>query len=162
MLEFKEVAKNVKLEVSMTTKQFSKNLTIRFREGDPARIAYFANTLSWAHDCFEDFIQDAGFGYAEWFRTQQYMVPIRHVECNYLKPFFPGETYQIQAEVVNLGNSSFQMKYTFTQNKHKNAEVLMVHTFLDAATGHKISLPDHVRERLTPYLATHAPHAHQK
>lgn len=136
----------------MTSKQFFKKLTVRFREGDPARIAYFANTLSWAHDCFEDFIQDAGFSYNEWFRTQQYMVPIRHVECNYNKPFLPGETYQIQAEVAQITNSSFQMKYTFSLHQEKHAEVLMVHTFLDASNAKKTPVPDLVRQRLTPYL----------
>ncbi len=131
---------------------FQKEILLRFREADPAGILFFGNVFSLAHDCFEDFIQAAGFTWKEWFETKDYLIPIRHTECNYLKPFRPGESYRIQASVARLGDSSFQMKYVFSQDSQVHAEVRMTHTFMDARSKSKISVPDLVRERLKVYL----------
>jgi acyl-CoA thioesterase FadM len=130
---------------------FQKEFQLHFREADPAGIMFFGNIFSLAHDCFEDFIQAAGFTWKDWFHTKDYLIPIRHTESNYLKPFLPGDTYQIQASVSRMGNSSFQMKYVFKNKDVTHAQVTMTHTFLDARTKDKISVPDLVRTRLKVY-----------
>jgi acyl-CoA thioester hydrolase/1,4-dihydroxy-2-naphthoyl-CoA hydrolase len=132
--------------------QFKKEIQLRFREADPAGILFFGNVFALAHDCFEDFIQAAGFTWQEWFKTKEYMIPIRHTESNYLKPFIPGDKYQITATVARIGDSSFQMKYIFSQESNIHADVRMTHTFLDAKTKQKISVPELVRNRLKAYL----------
>ena len=131
---------------------FQKEIQLRFREADPAGIHFFGNIFALAHDCFEDFIQAAGFTWNEWFQTREYLVPIRHTDCNYLKPFQPGQKYQVITSVARLGHSSFQMKYVFSQNSTTHAVVLMTHTFLDVRTHQKISVPELVRNRLKVYL----------
>jgi acyl-CoA thioester hydrolase/1,4-dihydroxy-2-naphthoyl-CoA hydrolase len=135
---------------------FKKDFQVRFREADPAGIGYFANVFSFAHDAFEDFIQATGFTWKEWFQTKDYIVPIRHTECNFLRPFLPGDTYQISVTVAKLGESSFQMKYQFAQGANAHAEVRMTHVFLDAKSKQKISVPDLVRNRLKVYLDAEA------
>lgn len=131
---------------------FQKEIQLRFREADPAGIMFFGNIFGWAHDCFEDFIEATGFTWKRWFQTQDYIVPIRHTECNYLRPFRPGETYTITASVARIGESSFQMKYVFSQHNHLHAEVRMTHAFVDAHSKGKISVPESVRECLKVYL----------
>lgn len=135
--------------------QFQKEFQLHFREADPAGIMFFGNVFSLAHDCFEDFIQAAGFTWQEWFKTTEYIVPIRHTESNYLKPFIPGDQYQITASVDRLGDSSFTMKYVFAQGTQIHAEVKMTHTFLDARSKNKISVPTTVRDRLKVYSHAH-------
>ncbi len=130
---------------------FQKEIFIHFRDADPAGIMFFGNIFGLAHDCFEDFIQAAGFTWQEWFQTKDYFVPIRHTESNYLKPFMPGETYQVIASVSRMGDSSFQMKYDFQKQETLHATVTMTHTFLDARNKAKISVPTLVRERLKAY-----------
>ena len=131
---------------------FQKEIQLHFREADPAGIMFFGNIFSLAHDCFEDFIQAAGFTWQEWFHTKDYHIPIRHTECNYLKPFLPGEKYQVTVSVVRLGDSSFQMKYLFSQGAAAHADVRMTHAFLDARSKTKIAVPTAIRERLKVYL----------
>ena len=135
---------------------FEKEILLRFREADPAGILFFGNIFGLAHDCFEDFIQATGMTWDEWFRTKDYMVPIRHSECNFLKPFFPGQKYTARVSVANIGDSSFQMKYVFSSKSPEgpkiHAEVLMVHTFLDAKSKQKISVPQPIRSHFLPYL----------
>lgn len=140
------------LMASNSHSQFRKEIQLRFREADPAGILFFGNVFSLAHDCFEDFIQDAGFTWKEWFHTKEYLIPIRHTESNFLKPFRPGEKYTITATVARIGDSSFQMKYVFSQGSNIHADVRMTHTFLEAKSHQKISVPDTVRNRLNRYL----------
>ena len=113
---------------------------------------YFANIFSLAHDTFEQFIQKAGYTWAGWFKETKYMIPIRHAECDYLRPFHAGGVYDVEVAVAEFSTSSFKMQYTFKQNGHDHAIVRMVHTTLDGKTFKKIDLPEEVRTKLTPYL----------
>jgi acyl-CoA thioesterase FadM len=133
-------------------KSFSQTISIRFRQADPAGIAFFGNVPGFAHDCFEDFIVDLGMTWAEWFQSEHFIVPIRHLECNFHSPFFAGKKYQVEAVVAQIRDSSFQMKYTFSKDQKPCAEVTMVHTFLDKKSKKKISIPETIRSRLEKYL----------
>lgn len=133
-------------------KVFRTKLTIRFRDADPAQIMYFGNLPSFAHDAFEEFIVAAGYRYREWFSKGDYMVPIRHVETDYLAPFVPGETYEVVVTVAQIRDTSFQMKYVFRQGDKVHGQVKMVHAVLDMKTRQKAQLPVQMRERLGAYV----------
>lgn len=130
---------------------FRKEIQIRFREADPAGIAFFANIFDQAHDLFEEFIQQAGFTWKEWFASQDYIVPIRHTECTYHKPFKAGQKYDVVVSIAKLGNSSFTMKYLFVQNSHLYADVKMTHVFLSAQNKEKISIPAGIKTLLSNF-----------
>jgi len=136
-------------------KTFTRPIQIRFHEADPAGIVYFANVFSIAHDTFEEFIEVAGVPWGEWFRKGPYFVPIRHAECDYLAPFRPGQKYRVQTEVARIGETSFQMKYTFQSGPKKkpqtHAIVTMVHAFVSAKTKKKIKVPARYQKALKPY-----------
>jgi acyl-CoA thioester hydrolase/1,4-dihydroxy-2-naphthoyl-CoA hydrolase len=140
--------------MSNSVKVFKSNLTVKFREGDPAQIMFFGNVFSWAHDTFEQFIVDAGFQWKEWFNTTELMIPIRHAEADYEASFIPGQTYDVFATVKKLGNSSFTMNYVFKSASQVHAKVEMVHVVLDLKTKKPIAIPDLIRQRFTPYLET--------
>lgn len=131
---------------------FTNQIQIKFHEADPAGIMYFANIFSLAHDTFELFIQKAGYSWNEWFKQNKYIIPIRHAECDYLRPFHAGQVYNVHVAVAEFSNSSFKMQYTFKQNENDHAIVRMVHTCLDGKTFKKIDLPDDVKQKLTPFL----------
>lgn len=133
-------------------KVFKTNLTVKFREADPAQIMFFGNIFSWAHDSFEKFIIEAGFQWKEWFKTKEYMIPIRHAEADYLAPFMPGETYEVSAFVKSIGTTSFTMKYLFNSSTGPHGSVEMVHVVLDAQSKKPIEVPELIKQRLSPYL----------
>lgn len=136
-------------------KSFTRTIQIRFHEADPAGIVYFANVFSLAHDTFEEFIAEAGVPWGEWFRKGPYFVPIRHAECEYLAPFRPGQKYKIQTMVARIGETSFQMKYTFQSGAGKklitHAVVTMVHAFVSSKSKKKIKVPLRYQKALAPY-----------
>lgn len=131
---------------------FTRELRISFHEGDPAGILFFGHILTLSHSTFEEFLTKAGFSWREWFKNQDYLIPIRHTECDFLAPLYPGEYYMVDAFVAKLGQTSFQMKYLFRKDENIHAEVTMVHAFMDAKTKQKISIPHQVRERLKPFV----------
>lgn len=131
--------------------KFVTERKIKFHEADPAGIVFFAHVLTMAHETFELFVEKAGIPWGQWFSEEAPMVPIRHLECNYHIPFLPNRTYQIQAQISNLGESSFQMHYEFKSEKGTHAEVKMVHTFVDKMTKKKGSIPESIRQNFTPF-----------
>lgn len=135
------------------SKVFESSLKVKFRECDPAQIMFFGNIFAWSHDAFEEFIQAAGFQWSEWFKTKEYMIPIRATQASFETPFFPGEQYSVQAQVKALGTTSFTMKYRFLKPAGPvHAVVEMTHVVLDQKTKKPISLPSLIRERLEPFL----------
>ena len=130
---------------------FRTQRTIKFRDADPAQIMYFGNLVSFAHDAFEDFIVAAGYRWNEWFRLGDLLIPIRHAEADFLAPFIPGRTYDIEVSVSLLKETSFQMKYVFSENGKTHGVVKMVHSVIEKATMQKKALPTEMRERLAKF-----------
>lgn len=133
-------------------KVFRTKKTITFREADPAKIMFFGNIYGFAHDAFEQFIIEAGFTWKEYFQDPNYAIPLRHSDANYLAPFFPGETYDIAVTVASFGETSFKMKYVFSQGAKTHAVVTMVHAMLDLKTKQKTAVPELYKQRFGQYL----------
>lgn len=133
-------------------KVFRTKKTLTFREADPAKIMFFGNIYGFAHDAFEQFIIEAGFTWKEYFHDPNYAIPLRHSEANYLAPFFPGDTYDIAVTVASFGETSFKMKYVFTQGNKTHAVVTMVHSVLDLKTKQKAAIPEVFKQRFGQYL----------
>lgn len=132
---------------------FTIQIQIKFHQADPAGIMYFAQIFTIAHDAFELFIQKAGFSWNQWFNENKYLIPIRHAESDYKRPFRAGEYYVVDVAVATFSESSFQMMYIFKQNDHVHAVVKMVHTCLDKNTFQKLALPSEIKDKLSPFLA---------
>jgi YbgC/YbaW family acyl-CoA thioester hydrolase len=133
---------------------FRTTFTVKFRDADPAQIMYFGNLPHFAHDAFEEFIVATGYKYSEWFSKHEFMIPIRHLEVDYLAPLIPGQKYEISVDVAEIRQTSFKMRYTFSKNNKEHGIVKMVHTVLDSASLNKVSLPEIMRQRLSKFLVT--------
>ncbi len=139
------------------SKTFKTYRKIKFHEADPAGIVFFANILTIAHETFELFIQDTGLSWKDWFQPKDYYVPIRHIECDYKIPFLAGQEYAITAAVSRIGETSFQMRYVFSQNSNTYAEVKMVHSLIDPVHKQKMQIPESLKKRLSPYYTKENP-----
>lgn len=130
---------------------YKSQVTVKFHQADPAGIMFFGHVFTLAHDTYEGFVQACGFQWKDWFLDHKYLIPIRHTECDFLRPFRAGETYQIEAEVIDFSSSSFVMQYQFTKEAQKHAIVKMVHTCLDQKTFQKSEIPETVRQSLAKF-----------
>ena len=135
-------------------KVFKTHRTVKFSECDPAQIMFFGTIFTWAHDSFENWILEAGFQWEDWFKSADFIVPIRHSTADHSKIFVPGETYEIHALVKALGTTSMTLKYIFKSPAGIHATVEMVHVFLDAKTKKPVPVPVPVRQKFLPYQET--------
>lgn len=131
--------------------RFIKTFQLRFRHADPAGILFFGNVYKIAHDTYEDFIQDLGFEWSEWFDNSDWAVPVRHSSAEHLLPLVPSKTYNVEVWVERLGKSSVTIKYAFVDDEHVYCEVRLVHTFYSKTLRTKMSIPSEVYERLETY-----------
>jgi acyl-CoA thioesterase FadM len=131
---------------------FKTKTTIKFHQSDAAGVMFFGNVFSLAHEAFEEFIVASGYQWEEWFGAKEYIVPIRHTEADYRAPFRPGKTYDISVNVDALGESSFKMRYEFSEKQVVHAVVGMVHVVASSSTWKKMKLPSLMKARLQPYL----------
>ncbi len=146
---------------------FTITKLITFGDADQVGIMYFANIFKMAHDAFESFIIDSGFGWKNWFSTDNWLLPIRHSEANYFKPLIPGESYQIEITTAHLGDTSFKIRFRFNKSgpdtipleladsamRVLHTEVFIVQTCLDSKTKQKIPIPEHIRRHLENFYA---------
>lgn len=152
MLILRLESRNASAYTVFMTKIFKNQIQIKFHQADPAGIMYFAQIFTLAHDAFELFIQKAGFSWSEWFQENKYLIPIRHAESDFQRPFKAGDHYDVEAVVVQISTSSFQMQYTFKQHTHVHAVVKIVHTCLDKKSFQKIEIPGEIKTKLMPFL----------
>ncbi|MBO9668866.1 MAG: acyl-CoA thioesterase, partial [Bdellovibrio sp.] len=54
--------------------------------------------------------------------------------------------------VASFGETSFKMKYVFTQGDKVHSVVTMVHSVLDLKTKQKTPVPELFKQRFGPYL----------
>lgn len=137
---------------------FESKITVTFGDCDPAGILYFARIFDFSHQVFEEFIEQSGIGWANWFRKGPFIVPLKHVEADYQSPLLPGQSYSVKARVARLGDSSFEMEYSFlgteSSSPKTHAVVKMVHVFADAENHKKISIPEPIRSKLQQNIAS--------
>lgn len=134
------------------SKTFNHSVSIKFHLADPAGIMYFGHIFSLAHDCYEQFVQAAGYSWNQYFLSSEHIFPIRHAECDYQKPFLAGQSYDVTISVAHFSNTTFKMNYLFSKDQETHAVVRIVHVCLDPKTHAKSPLPKEFKEKLSPYL----------
>lgn len=148
-----------------TNHPFISQIEVRFGDCDPAGIMFFPRIFEFAHSVFEEFIEHTQIGWSQWFRKGPFIVPLRHVNSDFFRPFLPGRKYQVHSYVSKLGSSSFEMTYEFFGTASGqagdanfqgelplHARVQMVHVFADSTTKTKIEIPEDLRKKLSVFL----------
>lgn len=135
----------------MSAELFIKPVEVRFRHADPAGIMFFGNVYKIAHDTYEDFITYLGFEWSDWFKNEDWAVPIRHSSCEHFRPMFPSKVYDVHVFVERIGKSSFTLKYVFVEGDDAYCEVSLVHTFYNIKSHTKMTMPSDIRDRLEAY-----------
>lgn len=132
---------------------FETTLPTRFRDADPAGFLFFGRVFELAHDAYEEFVQHLGYTWQEWFSDPHFLIPLRHAEANYFTPIWPGEPIQVHIDVLQLRETSFQLRFRFFQRGQLTSEATTVHIYLNAQTREKSKLPDGIRAKLDEFLA---------
>jgi acyl-CoA thioester hydrolase/1,4-dihydroxy-2-naphthoyl-CoA hydrolase len=137
---------------------FKQTIFIPFHLVDAAGVLFFSHVFTLAHQVWEHFIiQSLNLSWNHWFQHPEWIVPLKHVEAEYKKPLFSGQSCEIQLQILEIRASSFHICYHFYQNDRWCCIVKMVHVFCDRLTGIKQTIPSPIRALLEP-LIVYPPH----
>lgn len=126
----------------------SLKFTVPFDEADGEGIVFFGNYFRLAHRAFEQFLPHIGIPWKDWFDHEQWGVPLRHVEADYLKPLRPGDEYEVRISIADLGESSVHFNYEMIAGGAVTAKLKTSHVFVSRPEMKKIGVPPAILDRL--------------
>lgn len=120
---------------------------------DMAGIIYFANQFRFAHEAWEDFIENEGIGLAHLLNNEDYIFVIRHVEGDYFTPLYVGDKLEVVLTVEHVGQHSFSTNYVIMRKSDgkKVGQAKIVHVTLCASSRTKIAIPESLQAILNKH-----------
>lgn len=115
--------------------------TIRMADTDASGVIYFANMQKIAVETFEDFLLSAGIELASLMLAGPLLVPIVHVEADYLAPVYIGEQLRVEMKLSKIGVTSFTLKYNIFSSEHDLVVATLTMTHVVTARESKKSVP---------------------
>ena len=127
----------------------NRSFKVYFDDTDAAGVMFFGNIYSQAHKSIEDYIANELDVYDLWFKSSEYIVPIRHSECEHLAPFIPDHEYTSIVEIDKVGESSVVFKTVFfDKDKSICAKVRTVHVFVSKKGKSKTNVPKNILDTI--------------
>ena len=104
---------NDKLQGPAHWSVYEDEFAVRFGDCDPARIMYFPNYFDYFHAAMEDFFRDRlDTQYHLLLEHKRVSFPTVRLEVNFSAPVRFGDAVTIAVEVVRIGRSSVDLRYT--------------------------------------------------
>ena len=133
-------------------KTFKTPMAVHFDDTDAAGICFFGNVFKKVHQAYEEFLQHLEIDARNWFLHNEQIVPIRHIESDFLKPLLPFQDYEIEIWASKISQHSFQLSYEILKQGQSCGLTKMTHIFCSKDGKEKQPLPPAFREKLLPYL----------
>ena len=130
---------------------FEYPFTATLHDIDAAGVMFFAHYFRHAHDAYEAFMAQLGFGLPDLIGKQT-MLPLVQSEAEFLKPVRHGDQLSITLQLERIGNSSFTLRYLFlNQQGAEAARLKSTHVMLNPVDRKPMALPEAFRKKLTGY-----------
>ncbi len=130
---------------------FTIKSKIYFYDCDPAGIMFFANVYRLAHSAYETFMKNLNTE-RNFFYDNDLVLPIFHSEADYFIPLKTDDEIEIQVNVSQLRNSSFELSYNINIDDKIAAQVKTVHVCVKKDGFTKTELPEVLTKKLKNYL----------
>jgi 1,4-dihydroxy-2-naphthoyl-CoA hydrolase len=108
---------------------------------DASGVIYFASVQKIALEAFEDFLLSSGFELAKMMLSGPLLMPIVHVEADYLAPVYVGEMLRVEMKLAKTGVTSFVIKYNIFSSEHDLVVATLAITHVVIAKDSKKSVP---------------------
>ena len=133
--------------------EFSHDITVRWSDCDPARIAYTGRIPYFALEAIDAWwLQTIG---ADWFRQNVdhgIGTPFVHLSMDFRHPITPRHVLTCTVKLLRLGESSIRFSVTGYQDSRLCFEGEFVEVFVDASSMTKRGIPEQFRGRLSDQL----------
>ena len=119
---------------------------VRFGDCDSAGVLHFHNLLRWAHELWEESLENYGIPMEDIFPSQEFknkiIFPIINCEAKFFSPIKLGDLLTINISPKKINRNLFQVNIFFFKDSKKVAESNLVHCSIDSIKRNKIELPD--------------------
>ena len=117
--------------------------TVRMADTDASGVIYFASVQKIALEAFEDFLLSSGFELATMMLSGPLLMPIVHVEADYLAPVYVGEMLRVEMKLSKTGVTSFTLKYNIFSSEHDLvvATLTMTHVVIAKESKKSVTIP---------------------
>ena len=142
----------------MSAKNFRVSRRLHWGETDPAAIIYGPRAFSIAIECIEELlIATTGLCFRDLNLKRDVGTPWVHMSCDFEKPLYAGEAYEVEVALEKLGGSSFVYRVTaFNAQGARLFRVKLVGVAVDLKTMKTKPIPDDIRRGLKPYVVGEA------
>ncbi len=122
--------------------------SIRLHDTDAAGVLYFANQFRIAHEAYEAFMEQAGFGLGDVLKKGRIGLPIVRADGDYRAPLRVGDQLQLSLRLLRIGRTSFTLVCRIAKDNRTAGHVTTTHVAVDRRTGRKTELPSALRKAL--------------
>ncbi|MGA9379188.1 MAG: thioesterase family protein [Phormidium sp.] len=124
---------------------FTYNRTIRFQDTDAAGVVYFANVLGICHEAYEESLNVSNINLQQFFRNNDFAIPIVHASVDFLRPMFCGDRIFINLSINQLNSQKFEINYQInTPENEIIAKAITSHICIDPTTRNRKEFPSEI------------------
>ncbi len=134
---------------------FTLDQSVKLPDTDAAGIAFFGNYFRMAHEAYELFMEELGFGLRQVLDHSDILILIAHADADYHSPLRLGDRYAIDLDVEKIGRTSYILRYSFRiRSGEITAIVRTVHVSIDKKSHEKVELPKELRAGIERHLGS--------
>ena len=135
---------------------FKTSWHVRFADTDPAGIVFYPRYFEMVNGVVENWCAEA----LEWSFKEQLIdskvgLPTVHLEADFINPSFLGDDLDITLQILTLGRTSCTLSITASCKGEKRFVVRPVLVLIDTIKYKAQAFPDHIREKMLPFLVDH-------
>ncbi|MCS6772173.1 MAG: acyl-CoA thioesterase [Kiritimatiellae bacterium] len=133
---------------------FVHKTSVRLHDTDAAGVLYFANQFRIAHEAYEAFMEQAGFGLGDVLKRGKIALPIVRADGDFRMPLHVGDPLELTLRLLRMGRTSFTLVCRLAKDGKTAGHVTTTHVAIDPRTRRKKELPAALRRALAPLKNT--------
>lgn len=137
--------------------RYSVELPVLFQHCDPAGIMFYPRCFEFVNQTVELWFRDAlGCGFAELHKRRGLGIPAVHIDADFRKPAYLGETLEMELTLTELRSSAFAVVVRALVGGEERFRAVTRHAFASLKPIKAVPVPEDLRGRMQPYLESGA------
>ena len=133
--------------------RFAIELPVLFQHCDPAGIMFYPRCFEFVNQTVELWFRDAlGCGFAELHKERGIGIPAVHIDTDFSKPAYLGETLEMELTLTALRRSAFSVVVSARVGDELKFRAETHHAFASLKPIKAVPVPEDLRRRMHPYL----------
>lgn len=133
--------------------RYSVELPVLFQHCDPAGIMFYPRCFEFVNQTVELWFRDAlGCGFAELHKQRGLGIPAVHIDADFRKPAYLGETLEMELTLTELRSSAFAVVVRALVGGELRFRAATRHAFASLKPIKAVPVPEDLRGRMQPYL----------